>query len=251
MNPYHQGQLDFFCAIYAFINSMRLLFGLPLNQARYILGTALEEISARPELWNAILNNGTDHHWVTPFMLGRFCQSGQFQVRAAPLPEAPLKGLSDASDEELRHWLWARTQSYTSLDDLGPSALYRPDVEFGMAGPTKPGSRAWSAATLWPLLRRWLPARKFMGVFGVSQKQQRCLILRFHRYLPYQPIPLISHWSTGHDFSKDVLNLFDCTANKEAVHSLPQSETALYPEELDKQRHLALEPQSLWFIEKI
>lgn len=260
MNPYHQGQLDFFCAIYAFINSMRLLFGLPLNQARYILGTALEEISARPNIWNAMLNNKTDHHWVMPFMLGRFCENGQFPVRvaqlpAAPLADAPFTSLLDAGDDAIRDWLKLSAPKRVNLDDLTPQGLYRPDVEFGVDFRLKVAanstSRAWNANTFWPFLRRWLPARKFISVFGSSHQQKRCLILRFHRYLPYQPLPLLSHWSTGLDFSKDTLNLFDCTANKDAVHCLPAGETAICPEELNQPRLLALEPQSLWFIEKV
>lgn len=256
MNPYHQGQLDFFCAVYAFINAMRLLFGIQLNQAREILTTSLSEISAQPLLWQAILNNRTDHHWVSAYMLGRFCGPGGFPARAAQLPDAPLKGLANAGDQEIRDWLNLCTPTAVHLQNLDEEYLYRPGVEFGPhMGRPAPGPKArarpWNTELLWPLLQRWLPSRKFIDMFGQAQKQKRCLILRFHRFVPYQKQPVVSHWSTGQDFSRDTLNLYDCTANKDATHALPQPEVGLCPGEVDVRRNLVLEPQSVIFLEKL
>lgn len=256
MNPYHQGQLDFFCAIYAFINAARLLFGVQLDQARTILATALSELSARPEIWRAMLCNRTDHHWVIPYMLGRFCGASGLPVRVACLPEAPMKGLGGAGDKELLAWLAPLPPEPLSLGIFSEGDMYRRDVEFGPHCPLPESKREgprrpWTAPLLWELLERWLPGRRFMGVFGGGQKQKRCLILRFHRFLPHQRSPFISHWSTGWDFSKESLNLYDCTANKEATHTLPLDEIALYPENVGGRQLLAVEPQSVYFLEKI
>lgn len=257
MTPYHQGQLDFFCAVYAYINGVRLLYGAQLTQAREILATALSEISARPALWHALITNNTDHHWVLPYMLGRFSASGPLALKLGLLPEKPPADLQNASPAALNSWLRLGRPAPLNLDELDEAAMWRPGVEFGphLAGPGQspaPGKRPWQNEAVWQIIRAWLPSRKLLGVFGPPSKQKRCLLLRFHRFLPYQPgPPLISHWTTGQDFSKDTLNLFDCTANKEATHSLNPTQTALYPEHLDGKRLFALEPQSLYFLEKV
>lgn len=256
MKAYHQGQLDFFCAVYAFINSMRLMFGIQLTQARGMLAVALQEISAQPLLWDALLHNRTDHHWVAAYMLGRFCGPGGLPVRAARLTEAPLGGIYGAGEREILQWLDLKAPRPLSLQSLNEGHLYRPGVEFGPdLNPPPPGlkapARAWNMGQLWPLLQRWLPSRKFMDIFGQPRKQQRVMMLRFHRFAPFQPQPVVSHWSTGHGFNKETLQLYDCTANREATHALPLAETALYPEDVGKQRYLALETQSLWFLEKV
>lgn len=258
MKAYHQGQLDFFCASYAFINAMRLLFGISLTQAREMLAAALNEISTHPLLWQALLCNRTDHHWVTDYMLGRFCGPGGLPVRAARLPQVPLNRLESAEEPELRAWLGLELPQPLALYSLSEQELYRPDLEFGthISGSEQADAgghphRPWSMGLLWPLLQRWLPQRKFIDLFGQAHKQKRCLILRFHRYAQFQAQPIVSHWSTGQDFSKDTLNLYDCTASREATHTLALHEVALYPEDLDKRRYLALEPQSVILLEKI
>lgn len=253
MHPYHQGQLDFFCAVYAYINALRLLYGVQLTQGREILATALSEISARPRLWRAFITNSTDHHWVPPYLLGRFSASGPLALRVGLLPETspgPSPGPRPT---------FVRPESL-NLDELDESRMWRPGVEFGphLPGPGRSGpvperpERAWRLEEVWRIMQDWLPARKFLGVFGPAARQERCLLLRFHRFLPYQSgPPLISHWSTGQDFSKGSLNLFDCTASKEATHSLDPAESALYPEELGGKRLFALETQSVYFLEKV
>lgn len=255
MNPYHQGQLDFFCAIYSFINSARLLYGLQLERCREILATALQEISERPALWYTMLGNQTDHHWVLPYMLGRFGGPGGLPMRVAQLPEKPLLNISEPDDKELCEWLRLAPPEPINLNMLGPEHIYRPDVEFGINMPlpdlrTAPASRQWSPEKLWELLQRWLPSKKFMGSFSAPQKQQCCVILRFHRFLLYQPTPAISHWTSGQHFAKNILHLFDCTANKEATHSLNLQELALYPEQIGGRRLFAVEPQSVIFLVK-
>lgn len=255
MNPYHQGQLDFFCAVYAFINAARLLFGIQLGQARDILATALHEISAQPVLWNALLRNQTDHHWVISYMLGRFANAGSLPMRAGKLPEKPLPRLREARSQEIHDWLELSPPKAVNLAALGPEHMFTPGVEFGYhmpwVDPEKRSKRQWQQEDLWWLCQNWLPSRNFLDILGPQKKQDRCIILRFHRFLPPHPAPLICHWSTGHNFTKDNLNLFDCTANKEGTHILPLNESTIYPELLGGKRLLAIELESIYFIEKI
>lgn len=281
MKAYHQGQLDFCCAIYAFINALKLVAGLGLADGRRILGETLREISARPALWEPFLSNSTDHYWVVRYLLGRYCRAGRFACRAAFLPLAPLDGagrrelrqqrerpdqgggslkLYGVTDHELRIWLGLRAPEELDLDALEREALYRRESgEAGQGGRMQPGQRErnWPLEELWPLLQSWLPLRRLFG--GLASlgspagegRQQRCLLLRFHRYMYLETVPVVSHWSTGREFAGDVLHLFDCTADKEAIHSLSFRETTASPSGLSTARLLQLEPDSLVFIEKV
>lgn len=286
MKAYHQGQLDFCCAIYAFINALKLVAGLGLADGRRILGETLREISARPALWEPFLSNNTDHYWVVRYLLGRYCRTGRFACRAAFLPVAPLDGpgrselrqqrahgergegengslkLYGVTDHELRVWLGLRTPEELDLDRLERDALYRRESgeagQAGQSGRMQPSERErnWPLEELWPLLQSWLPLRRLFG--GLTSlgspagegQQKRCLLLRFHRYMYLETVPVVSHWSTGREFAGDVLHLFDCTADKEAIHSLSYRETVASPTQLSAARLLQLEPDSLVFIEK-
>lgn len=233
---------------------MRLMFGIQLRQSRDLLSIALKEISAQPRLWNAVLYNQTDHHWAMPYLLGRFCRSGQLALRAGTLP---LQTPPEASNKDIQPWLNLQKPVERKLEDIRADGLYSVLMEFGrdmtMEGLQRPveNYNSWTVSELWPVLQNWLPNRGFFGKFGGNCKQKRCLILRFHRFIQYQPTPIISHWSTGREFHKDVLQLYDCTANKQATHSLAPTELALHAAELDQRHVLALEPSSLWFLEKI
>lgn len=255
MNAYHQGQLDYFCAVYTVINALRLTHGIGLTDSREIFATALKEISAKPELWQALLDNNTDHHWVIRYLLGRFCHKGAWPLRVARLPlnlpQAPLKM---KNDDELRDWLGFAEPENLDLNQLGGQDLYNPLVEFGR-GPEHPvrldGTRIWNIKNLWQLFQYWLPSKGIFSGLGIVHKQKRGLLLRFHRYLPHQSTPLISHWSTGKNFNKDTLQLYDCTANKDAIHALPLGESVLYPEFLSPDKLLGLEPASVYFLERL
>ncbi|MDR1125945.1 MAG: hypothetical protein LBM64_07820 [Deltaproteobacteria bacterium] len=285
MKAYHQGQLDFCCAIYAFINALKLVAGFGLADGRRILGETLREISARPALWEPFLDNNTDHYWVVRYLLGRYCRSGRFACRAAFLPQAPLDGaerrelrrqreqgehslkLYGATDHELGIWLGLHTPEELDLDTLERDILYRRESgeagQSGQPGRMCPSERElrWPMEELWPLLQSWLPLRRLFGGLsgfgppgapgGEGGQQTRCLLLRFHRYLYMETLPVVSHWSTGREFAGDVLHLFDCTADKEAIHSLSFRETAASPAQLGAGRLLQLEPDSLVFIEKV
>ena len=286
MKAYHQGQLDFFCAVHAFINALKLLAGLDLADGRRILGETLREFSVRPLLWEPFLNNHTDHYWVVRYLLGRYCRTGRFTCRVACLPLSPLTGqerqalrqqrtpggqddgslkLYGVTERQLRLWLGLRTPEELNLDGLEPGALYRGSpCEADGYGPVQDGRRAlsereknWPLEDLWPLLQSWLPLRRLFGgltAFGPpagEEGQARCLLLRFHRYTHLNVPPVVSHWSTGREFSGDVLHLFDCTADRDATHSLSFRDTAASPTRLNAERLLQLEPDPLVFMAKI
>jgi hypothetical protein len=250
--PYLQGQLDFFCAVYAVINALRLLHGLNLEQGRGILGTVLDELSACPPLWRAVLHNGTDFYGLVDYLLGRFCGTGPWSLRLARLPESPPAGLpAFAAPAGDMPCLDLRSPPARSLEALA-SDLYRPEsAAWSREGGAKEvdACPAWSVEALWRLLRGWLPGRRLLD-FGSSGPLTRCVLLRFHRYLPGRGGPLISHWSVGRFFAGSTLHLYDCTAAGSGVQSLPLRESAVHPGDIAAPRLLGLEPQSLYFLEK-
>ncbi|MDR2051237.1 MAG: hypothetical protein LBQ63_05650 [Deltaproteobacteria bacterium] len=252
LSPYHQGHLDFFCAVYALINALKLTHGLRLEQAREILGGTLSEVSERPPLWSAFLRNRTDYYWLVDYILGRFCREGALALRMAKLPPLPpLSAPESFEGKEALSGLRLESPPCLSLEKLDEKDLFHQGAEFESSGPVPPRrSPDWRMESLWPFLRSWLPERRFPGPSPDEGAQGRCLLLRFHRFLPFQKFPLISHWSTGRFFFRETLQLYDCTQNKEGIHRLLPRECALYPEHLGQGRLLGLEPESIYFLEK-
>ncbi|MCL1889634.1 MAG: hypothetical protein FWF99_03930 [Desulfovibrionaceae bacterium] len=242
LKPYYQGQLDYFCAIYSLINALRLTSGLQLHQGRDILGSALLELSARPLLWQSLLQNRTDSYWLVDYLLGRFCREGTLALRVGKLPLRPSSPIEDLSKESLTQWLDLQNPQPVSLDDLREEDLYRPTVFEGT------GKKLfWSGESLRKLLRLWLPGGLLSSISG-GPSSRRCLLLRFHRFLAPETL-LISHWSAGREFQRQGIALFDCTISRQAVHHLPLRRCAFHPEEVGRERLLALEPESLYFLE--
>lgn len=62
MLPFHQGQLDVFCAIYAVLNGLRLLRDIRPLVARDILHDTLLGLAAEPEVFRQVLHQETDYY---------------------------------------------------------------------------------------------------------------------------------------------------------------------------------------------
>jgi hypothetical protein len=109
----------------------------------------------------------------------------------------------------------------------------------------------WNMDELWTFLQSWLPVKNLFNNFIREGEQTTGLMLRFHRYLyPGQP-PVVSHWTSGLEFKGDTLHLFDCTADKTAVHRLVLHECVLRESALSPERLIRIEPESIYFIERI
>jgi hypothetical protein len=267
MKAYHQGQLDYFCGLYAFINALRLICGLDLADARLIFAQTLQELSAYPVLWQAMLDNDTDYYWLLRYLSGRFSQNPAQAFKLGRLPLAPLNSeerqkiraerspeqksalrLYGISEQELRDWLGLKRQECLNLENLQYEHMHeRPRT----GSKHTDREKNWSMEELWPLLQSWVPVKNLFSSFGNAEKQASCLIFRFHRYLyPAHP-PIVSHWTTGMEFKGDTLLLFDCTADKTAVHSLPLKECVLNESDLSRESLIRIEPESIFFMERI
>jgi hypothetical protein len=250
MKIYHQGQLDFFCAIYAVINALGITYGMSLQDGRHILGACIKELAEHKNILAALTSNATDHHWIVGYLLGRFCRSGRFALKVAKLPPKLPSLATDA-------WLNLDSPEAISLNDISEQDMWAEVRSFSGSfsgletqGLDKPPGPRWRAENLWTLLQGWLPSRGLLGVLGTPKLQDRCILLRFHRFFPQAQGPLISHWSTGRNFSKDILHLADCTSNPKALHALPLKECVMDSRDLGGERQIGIEPESVWFLEK-
>lgn len=61
LKPFYQGKLDTFCAIYAVLNAMRLIYGLRTIKARDILNDTILALANSPAAMQAVLNQTTDY----------------------------------------------------------------------------------------------------------------------------------------------------------------------------------------------
>ena len=69
MQPFYQGKIDNFCAMYAVLNALQVLFSLTPHQARRIFNRALMAQAAEPETFRQVLEHSTDYVSLVDFML--------------------------------------------------------------------------------------------------------------------------------------------------------------------------------------
>lgn len=252
MKAYYQGQLDFFCSIYAYINVLKLHYGINLHHGRQILAQVLEEVSAYPRLWNALLRNDSDFYWLTDYMLGRFSLYDAWRLNTCKLCDMDVGIARNAAAHDLAGLMNLQKPPVLDLAGAEAGSLYFDPRSFSLERDMSlPKGAVWSVKTLWPLLQDWLPSA---GLFKslrdkAGRTRKRSVILRFHRFIMGQPRPLISHWTVAHEFNRSTLALFDCTASTDAIHALPEKECALDLEGIGQEVHLGVEPESVIFLE--
>ena len=69
MQPFYQGKIDNFCAMYAVLNALQVLFNLPPLQARKIFNRAMSAQAVDAENFRRILEHRTDYTALVDFML--------------------------------------------------------------------------------------------------------------------------------------------------------------------------------------
>ncbi len=222
MQRYYQGQLDFFCAVYAVINALTAMYGLNLTQARMLFATVLHDVSKYPSLWLATLENKTGFYWLVSYMLQAAGRGSSYPVRAFRpfVTDGSIPG--DAADLDL-------AAPYAVHED--PGAFRNPD----------------QADAVWQRFGDWLlPAREAPRPGSVT----KTAILRFHRYIPFMPGPVISHWTVADHAFAGALHLRDASKEERALHSLERSGTVLHPDRVDEGHSVLIEPESVFFLEK-
>ncbi len=69
MQPFYQGKIDNFCAVYAVLNALQVLFSLTPHEARRIFNRVIMAQAVQPETFRNILEHRTDYVSLVDFML--------------------------------------------------------------------------------------------------------------------------------------------------------------------------------------
>ena len=184
LKPFYQGKLDTFCAIYAVLNALRLLYGIRVLKARDILNETLMGLASRPEAFRAVLTQETDYIALVDNLL-------RIQARAYPL-----------------------------------------DIQAPFAQGPLPGPDTFFAAC-----RDWL-----------SPGRGRAVVVRFLRSLTPDGGPMNRHWTTADRADGDILHLFDCSHEAEAILNLNRTSFVTKADHVSAERLLHIQPESARFL---
>ena len=217
MQRFYQGQLDFFCAAYAVINAMAALYGINLSQARALLASALTDVSKHPDLWQAMLYNETDFHWLADYMLLACNKSASYPMWA------------------FRPFAEPRSIPETAANLAEAKAFITPGVA------------ANSSNEIWSALESWLPDTRVQPRAGSAR---RVALLRFHRYIRYLGKPVVSHWSMTDCHHAGLFLLRDASKEENALYSIDRDMTVFDEREVSETFPVRIEPESLYFIER-
>lgn len=219
MKAFHQGQLDYFCAIYAVLNALRICHDIRPRDAGRIMARTLKQLSTAELYWHATLDNSTDFHWLPLWMLGSV--SRQFPLRV----RRPF-----ALNGEAESWQLPR-------DQVSPFNRLALNLRQDRA------DKAVPPALLADTIRQWLDN----GMF-------RSVLLRFHRYLSFKGEPLVSHWSAGLEVRGDTLALLDASKEDNALHDLPLNNFCTTTTGLGglpgRECLIRIEPDSVYLLER-
>ncbi len=89
MQPFYQGKVDAFCAIYAVLNAMLLLYDIRPGKARELLNAALVDASRDALYFLDVLNHKTDYMALVDRMLARL--QTEYGLRVESLPQGASK----------------------------------------------------------------------------------------------------------------------------------------------------------------
>ena len=222
MQRFHQGQLDFFCTIYAVINALTALYGITLTQARALFATILSDISAHQRLWRMTLNNKTDFHWLASHMLLAASKGMSYPLRVF----RPFM-----SDQELPE----------SAGNLALAVAYNDEALAGKILYPENEAACWSA------FEEWLPLTGTQPKAGTAK---RVAVLRFHRYMHFTDEPVVSHWSVADHHIGGTFYLRDASKEENALYSLDKTAAVFAPEMLSGRQNVHIEPSSVFFVER-
>lgn len=184
LKPFFQGKLDTFCAIYAVLNALRLLYGVRVSKARDILNATLMSLAERPAAFRAVLNQQTDYVTLVDGLLAS--QKRQFPMEISP----PLR------------------------EDILPD-------EF------------------WNICSDWLNGKS---------GQRSTIVLRFLRYATPTQDPVNRHWTTVDYLKDDILHLFDCSHEAEAILNVKRDSFVTNPKAVDLTHLLYIPPAQARFV---
>ncbi len=216
LHPFHQGQLDVFCAVYAVVNALRSVHPVGIGQARRLFNEVLLDLARDADGLRAVLYNATDHDALVRAVLDR-----------AGRDVADLRVVRP----------FAGTPALRVTGRVGPDASggHRPPARktHGPDAAAQPTPRV-----VWETLAGWL-----------AGGPARAAVLRFHRYLPFRGDPVVSHWTAAGRLLGDTLFLHDSSREPNAIHFMERGGFVTAPEHLCDDRLLLVEPRCLYLME--
>ena len=198
MRRYLQGTLDFACGIYALVNALSCTHAIDLNKARIVFRESLEELAARPDIFQAFCRNQTDHYWLVRCMLARAGTRYGYSLRIF---------------QPFSNCLLPNTEGEDALCDPHLD-LYLPENE-NPEGPASMDAVRQEALAVWQALSFWLDASE-------KNREKHAAIFRFHRFLTSCATPVVSHWTTAFQIKKKLLLLHDASSEKGARMEIEQ-----------------------------
>lgn len=254
MRRYLQGTLDFACGIYAVINGLSITHDIPLTDARLIFQDTHAALAANPALWNRYLKNDTDHYWLVRALLRRIGSAAPYTLDMSQ-PFGGWLRLDDSRNRQSGTGLFQSPVFFASgrkkngakglaspcvlPEDfaLPLSHLYLPE-EHEPYGPPSLAALQREIDAVWTELASWFQS-------SLALREKRAVILRFHRFLPAYPQPVVSHWTTAHSLQNGTLLLHDASAEQGSIFELEYR--ALLPQKAERPL-LRIVPESLVFI---
>lgn len=221
--PFHQGQLDVLCAVYAVINALRAVHPLAMGQARRLFNEVLLDLARDAEGLRAVLYNATDHDALVRAVLARASRDVVALRVTRPFAAAPALRVTGRVGADAS----GGPRSVGRHGRHDPPHLHGPDATL------QPTPRA-----LWQALAGWLSGGPARGA-----------VLRFHRYLPFRGDPVISHWTAAGRLLGETLFLHDSSRESNAIHQIEQDGFVTAPEHLSDDRLLLVEPRCLYLLE--
>ncbi|MDE5832087.1 MAG: hypothetical protein K2H64_03740 [Desulfovibrio sp.] len=157
--------------------------------------------------------------------------------RARDIMNETLMGVA-ANPERFRAFLSQETDYADVVDSMLDALKKRMPLE--TTRPFAPGAKP-GLNEVWSAIQDWIgpDAEKNLG---------KAVVFRFFKYaLPGQP-PLNRHWTTADFITGDNLHLFDCSHEAEAVLNIKKTKCVVSVEDIDTERLLYIQPDSLRFL---
>lgn len=158
-------------------------------------------------------------------------------IRTARAMEILNEALLAASQrpEVFRAILYQKTDYLTLVDWLLEShkKQLRLDVQKPFENRPLP-----SADEFWTICQRWL-----------NGKTGRAIVFRFLRYITPDKAPINRHWTTADHMDDEILHLFDCSHEAEAILNVHRGTFVTRHNELDKDHLLYIPPEYVRFLQ--
>lgn len=216
VQPFHQGQLDVFCAVYAVVNALRSVHPVGIGQGRRLFNEVVLDLARDEAALRAVLYNATDHDALARTVLDHARREVAELRVVRPFARAPALRVTGRAESRA-----ANGRRHTRRCGHVPDAVAQPVPR-----------------EVWDALAGWLAGGR-----------ARAAVLRLHRYLPFRGDPVVSHWTAAGHLCGDLMALYDSSREPGAIHSVERDGFVTAPEHLSDDRLLLVEPRCLYLLE--